>query len=230
MPGNPTASAAPPTVSRGQVVVAVVRRGGPKVLEATVIPGMLFYASLVSAGIGVAYLTALAWIYGCIGRRWLRHKPAPPLLILAAVGITVRTVVALLSGSTFVYFVQPIVGTVATGVVFAVSLVVDRPLIGRFAGEFWPITPEMAENPGVISLFRGLTVLWAGVNLATGALTLVLLLCLPLATFVAVKQLSGLGITATAVGVTIVWSHRIACREGIVAAPKRPALVGAIGS
>jgi len=65
------------------------------------------------------------------------------------------------------------------------------------------------------------------VNLATGALTLVLLLCLPLATFVAVKQLSGLGITATAVGVTIVWSHRIACREGIVAAPTRPTLVGA---
>jgi len=195
------------------------------VIEATVIPGILFYASLVGAGVGLAYVTALAWIYGCIVRRWVRRRPAPPLLILAAVGITVRTAVAILSGSTFIYFVQPIVGTVATGGVFVISLIVDRPLIARFAGEFWPITPEMAENPGVVSLFRGLTMLWAGVNLATGMLTFVLLVCLPLTTFVAVKQASGLGITVTAIAVTIVWSHRIACREGIVTAPRRTAVV-----
>ena len=101
------------------------------------------------------------------------------------------------------------------------SLVIDRPLIGRFAGDFWPMTPEVAENPGVVSLFRGLTVLWAGVNLTTAALTLGLLLSLPLATFVAVKQVTGLGITVAAIAVTIIWSHRIACREGIVRAPAR---------
>jgi hypothetical protein len=44
---------------------------------------------------------------------------------------------------------------------------------------------------------------------------------LPLATFVAVKQVAGLGITVAAIAVTIIWSHRIACREGIVRAPAR---------
>jgi Protein of unknown function (DUF3159) len=215
----------PPTVSRRQVVAAVARRGGPKVVEATLIPGVLFYGCLLSGGLGLAYLGAVTWIYGCLARRCLRRRPVPPLLVLSAVGITVRTAVAMWSGSSFLYFVQPVVGTVATGGVFIVSLAVGRPLIGRFAGDFWPITPDMAENPGVVSLFRGLTVLWAVVNMATATLTFILLLWLPLATFVAAKQISGLGITVAAIAVTIMWSHRVACREGIVRAPLRAALV-----
>jgi Protein of unknown function (DUF3159) len=220
-PAASTAGAAtPPEISKRAVVVAVLRRGGPKLLEATVIPGFLFYLALVLGGLPVAYLTALAWIFGCLARRLVTGRAVPPILILGAVGISVRTAVAVATGSRFLYFAQPILGTVATGGVFLVSLVVGRPLIGRLADDFWPITPEMAINPRVLSLFRGLTMLWAGVNMASAALTLTLLLSLPLTTFVAVKQVSGLAITVSAVVVTIVWSHRTACREGIVSAPR----------
>lgn len=218
-PGTRLSDARPPVVSKRQVVAVVLRRGGPKVVEATLIPGALFYVCLVTGGLTLAYLSALSWVYGCMGRRWLRRRPPSVLLVLAAVGITARTAVALWTGSAFIYFVQPVAGTVLTGAVFIGSLVIDRPLIGRFAGDFWPMTPEVMENPGVVSLFRGLTVLWAGVNLTTAALTFGLLLSLPLATFVAVKQVTGLGITVSAIAVTIIWSHRIACREGIVRAP-----------
>jgi len=108
------------------------------------------------------------------------------------------------------------------GGVFLVSIAIGRPMIGRLATDFWPVTPEQADNPRVRSLFRGLTVLWAGVNLATATLTFVLLVWLPLETYVAVKQVSGLGITASAIAITIVWSHRTACREGMVrATPSR---------
>lgn len=79
----------------------------------------------------------------------------------------------------------------------------------------------MAQNPRVVSLFRNLTILWAGVSLTTATISFVLLLYLPLSTFVAVKQVSGLGITVAAVTLTIVWSHRTACREGILSAPRR---------
>jgi len=217
----------PPEISKRGVVLAVARRGGPKLLEATIIPGALFYVCLVVGGIGFAYVTAIAWIYGCVLRRLVQHRGIPSILILGAIGITVRTAVAVGSGSTFVYFAQPILGTVATGGVFLMSLVIGRPLIGRLASDFWPITPEMAANPRILALFRRLTVLWAVVNLTTATVTFLLLLYLPLATFVAVKQASGLGITATAIAVTIIWSHRIACREGVVTAPPpRAALVG----
>src|SRR5207237_573178 len=106
-----------------------------------------------------------------------------------------------------------ILSTVATGCVFLTSLVVGRPLIARLAIDFWPVTDAMQENPRIVALFRGLTVLWAGVNLVVAGITFVLLLWLPLETFVAVKQFSGLGVTCAAIGLTITWSHRVACRE-----------------
>lgn len=218
-----TGGACAPVVSKRAVVVAVARRGGPKLLEATVVPAVLFYRCLVWGGLGLAYFSAVAWLYGSLARRLALRRGVPPLLIVGVVGITVRTAVAVWSGSTFVYFAQPIVATVATGGVFLVSLIAGRPLIARLADDFWPITPEMAANPGVVSLFRGLTALWAGVSLATAALTFVLLVWLPVATFVVVKQVSGSAITVAAVAVTIVWSHRTACREGIVSAPQQGA-------
>jgi hypothetical protein len=211
----------PPELSKRSVLVAVLRRGGPKILEASVAPAVLFYACLVFGSLGLAYITAIGWLYGCLARRVVRRQPVSQVLVLSVIGITVRTAVAVGSGSSFMYFAQPILGTVVMAGVFLASLVGGRPLIGRLAHDFWPITPEMAANPRVNSLFRGLTVLWAGVNLATAAITLLLLLWLPLSTFVVAKQLSGWGITFSAVAVTIAWSHRTACREGIVLAPAR---------
>src|SRR5579872_1241363 len=52
--------AGPPEFSKRGVVMAVVRRGGPKLLEATIIPGALFYLCLIAGGLGFAYLTAIA--------------------------------------------------------------------------------------------------------------------------------------------------------------------------
>jgi hypothetical protein len=215
------ASATPPEISKRAVVLAVARRGGPHLLEATFVPAALFYCCLVWGGLALAYITALGWMYGAVARRLARRRKVPIILVLGVVGITVRTATALASGSTFVYFVQPILGTTATAGVFLLSLVYGRPLIGRLAIDFWPITPEMADNPRVISLFRGLTVLWAGINLATAAATLTLLLCLPLATFVAAKQASGLAISTTGIVVTVCWSHHVACQEGVLMSPRR---------
>ena len=182
-------------------------------------PAVLFYACLVFGSLGLAYITAVGWLYGCVARCLVRRQPVPQILVLSAIGISVRTAVAIGSGSTFMYFAQPILGTVVTAGVFLASLVGGRPLIGRLADDFWPITPEMHANPRVTSLFRGLTILWAGVNLATASVTFLLLLSLPLSTFVVAKQLSGWVITLGAIALTIAWSHRTACSEGIVAQP-----------
>ena len=209
----------PPELSKRSVLVAVLRRGGPKVLEASVAPAVLFYVCLVFGSLGLAYAVAIGWLYGCVARCVVRRRPVPQILVLSAIGISVRTAVAIGSGSTFMYFAQPILGTVVTAGVFLASLAGGRPLIGRLADDFWPITPEMHTNPNITSLFRGLTILWAGVNLATASVTFVLLLWLPLSTFVVAKQVSGWAITLSAIALTIAWAHRTACAEGIVARP-----------
>jgi hypothetical protein len=207
--------ATPPPSSRA-ILAAVLRRGAPRLIEATIIPAVLFYMCLTFAGTTTAIVAVLVWAYGAVAFRLVRRRAVPPILFLAVVGITVRTLVALASGSTFIYFFQPILGTVATGAVFLLSLGLRRPLVARLASEFCPVDEETAGRPAVIRLFRGLTILWAGVSLATAATTMVLLLWLPLATFVAAKMISGLVITCSAIALTVSWSLRIAKREDLV--------------
>src|ERR1700736_4694680 len=96
-------SARPPELSRRAVVVAVARRGGPHLLEATFVPAVLFYCCLVWGGLTLAYVTALGWMYSALVRRLVRRRKVPIILVLGVVGITVRTAMALASGSTFIY-------------------------------------------------------------------------------------------------------------------------------
>jgi hypothetical protein len=219
--GDPSEPSELPHLSKRAIVASVVKRGGPRLLEASFIPTALFWTALTFGSIGVAYLVAIAWTYGCLGRRLYRGAPVTGVLVLASIGITIRTALAVGSGSTFVYFAQPIIGTVVTAGVFLVSIALGRPLIGKLAHDFWPITEEQAELPRVRRLMVSLTVLWAGVNLATASTTLVLLLSLDLTTFLAAKQITGLAITSTAIAVTIAWSHRTASAEGIIAPSRR---------
>ena len=204
-------------VSKLAVFVAVVRRSGPHLLEASLVPTALFYCGLAAAGLAGAYIAALAWLYAAVLCRVIRHRPVPPLLVLGVIGITVRTTVAFASGSSFLYFAQPVASSVVMGCVFLVSLLVGRPMVERLALEFWPLTPEMLARPAVTRLLRRLTLLWAAVNLTIGATTLTLLLWLPLAAYVAVKQVASLTLTGLAIAVTIDLSVRTARREGFVA-------------
>lgn len=213
----------PPELSKRTIVVAVARRGGPRLLEASIVPSLIFFTCLAWGSIGWAYLAAIAWTYGCVVRRVARGEQVTGVLVLASISITLRTALAVGSGSTFVYFAQPIIGTVVTGTVFLISIALRRPLIGKLASDFWPITPEQCEIPRVRRLMRALTLLWAGVNMATAAVTFVLLMSLPMTTFVAAKQVSGLAITISAIAVTIAWSHRTAVDEGIVSPSTRRA-------
>jgi hypothetical protein len=203
-------------LSRAAVFGSVVRRSGPHLLEASLIPTALFYACLVMVGLGTAYAAALLWLYASVAVRLVKHLPIPPLLVLGVVGITVRTTVAVASGSSFFYFAQPVANSLVMTGVFLISIVIGRPLIEKLALEFWPLTPELLAVPSVSRLLRGLTFLWAGVNLAIGATTLTLLVTLPLATYVAVKQIASLALTGAGIAVTIDRSLRVARREGYV--------------
>ena len=214
----------PAATSMVSVFVGVVRRAGPHVIEASLIPTALFYCSLVIVGLGAAFATALAWVYAAILCRLASHRAIPPLLVLGAIGITVRTAVAMASGSSFLYFAQPIAGSVVMGCVFLVSVVVGRPMVERLALEFWPLTPEMLARPAVTRLLRRLTFLWAAVNLAVGATTFAMLVWLPMPTYVALKQPVSLVITGAGIAVTIHRSIRTAHREGFVAAHPPPRL------
>ena len=204
--------------SRRRVVAAVTRRLVPYLIEATIIPTALFYTLLLVGDMRWALTGALAWSYGAIVRRAIRGRSVPGLLILATIGITVRTIVYLLSHNDFIYFVGPILRTTLTGLVFAASVVFGRPLIARFAGDFCPLAPDVSVRPGIVRLFTRLTLLWATVNALAAASSLALLLTVPVAVFVVTAAVSAWIVTCTGVVLTVFDSVTTARREGLVTA------------
>jgi uncharacterized membrane protein len=201
--------------SKGAVVVAVTKRLVPYLIEATLIPTLLFYAFLITLDLRWAFVAALGWCYAAVARRMVGGRPIPALLLLGCLGITVRTGVYLLSGNAFV---QPILRTLVTAAVFGLSVVIGRPLIARFAADFCPLSPEVEARPGIVHLFRRLTYLWAGVNASAAAVSLTLLLTVPTAVFVGTATVAAWAITCTGVILTVSDSVRTARGEGLATA------------
>ena len=194
----------------------MARRGLPGIIEASLVPSALFLIVTASFSATTAMIAVMVWGYSTILRHVLRGKEVPSVLVLAMFGLTVKTLVGVVSGSTFAYFLQPIATTVAVGGLFFGSVLIGRPLIARIAHDFCPISPEVASRPSVVRLFVGLTVLWASVQLVNAGATLGMLLSLPTTLFVVVKPAASLVISAAAVVITVCWALRIAHREELV--------------
>lgn len=204
--------------SKLSVVGAVTRRLVPYLIEATLIPTLLFYAFLITLDLRWGIVAALGWCYAAVGRRLVGRRPVPGLLVLGCLGITVRSVIYLSSGNAFVYFVQPILRTVVTAATFGISVWIGRPLIARFARDFCPLTEDVRVRPAIVQLFRRLTYLWAGVNAAAAAVSLTLLLTMSTAVFVGTATVAAWAITCTGVILTVSDSVRTARAEGLATA------------
>ncbi len=209
-------SAPPSALPRRHVLGAVARRGLPGVLEASLVPSAIFLVVTALFGTATAMIAVLVWGYSTILRRVLRGRRVPSVLVLAMFGLTTKTLLGILSGSTFAYFLQPVATTIAIGAVFMASVLVGRPLIARIAHDFCPITPEVASRPAVVRFFAGLTVLWAVAQLVSAGATLSMLMTLPTTLFVVLKPAASLLISATAVTITVCWALRTARREELV--------------
>jgi hypothetical protein len=194
----------------------ILRRVGLSLLVACVIPAVVFYTVFAVAGVWTAILAALGWSYGAIAWRALTGRRTSGLLILTAIVMTGRTVIALATDSTFLYFLQPIISDGVVGTTFLLSLATARPLVARLAGDFYPMDHELAMRPRIRRLFWHLTMMWAVLCLGKAAMTMWLLQSTSLDTFVLVKSITMLSINALAVGATIGFAVVVARKEGML--------------
>jgi hypothetical protein len=194
----------------------LVRHALPHVLEGTVIPLALFLASLRFLGIWGAMIAGLGWVYAAIGRRMLTRQPVPGVLVLGAVTITARTVVAIISGSVVVYFLQPTLGTALVATAFLLSVPLGRPLAERLAKDFCPIPDGVLANAHVRRFFLQISLLIAFAQLANAGITLWLLFSQSLATFLVVKTLVSWALTGGAIATSFWWFHHSMRRHGVL--------------
>jgi hypothetical protein len=195
----------------------LARHAVPHVIEGTVVPLVLFLLTLHFVGVWGAVLIGMGWTYIAVGRRLVTGQRVPGILLLAAVTITARTAVAIVSGSVVVYFLQPTLGTALVACAFLLSVPLRRPLAERLARDFCPIPSGVLAQAPVRRFFLQITLLWAFTQLANAAVTLWLLFSQSLATFLVAKTLVSWGLTGTAIVVSTIWFHRSMRRHGIVA-------------
>ena len=198
---------------------AIARHAAPNLLMATLVPTGLFYVGWYAQGRSMAFALALGWALTIVAWRAVRRQRIPALLVLTTTLLVIRTIVGFMSGSTTVYFFQPVVTATLIGGMFLLSVAAGQPLISRLAGDFCPLPPSVSERDEVRRHFRNLSFLWAAVYFANAVVTLLLLLNLPVTTFVATKTFTGLTIEWTGAAITGIWSVRVARRAGLVRQP-----------
>ena len=191
----------------------VVARVAISLVVAVVIPAFLLWAMLVTFGFGVAVTVVLSWMAGAMCWRRATGRPVSGLLLLGLTVMSLRTALTLMTGSTFIYFVQPAIADFVIAAVFLGSLWTARPVVAQLAPDFYPMDAVRAARPEICTHFRRLTVLWGLIMLAKGIVTLWLLATLSTVDFVVVKSCAIFSLTVLASTITIAWSFLVLRRE-----------------
>lgn len=198
----------------------------PSVLDGLIVPTALFYMVLMLDDFQGALYAALGWAYLAIVRRIVKRERVAGVLVLSAVLLTFRTALALASGSSFVYFVQPAGATVLVALAFFTSVVIGRPLTEKLAQDFCPLDPQMLTNTHVRKFFMRLSLLWAVVLMSNAGLVLWLLVASSLRSFVVEKTAVTVGLTVAGIAVSVFWfiyamrTNGISVSFGTVAGPQ----------
>jgi hypothetical protein len=213
-----TGAFAPPLVSVAPALEAprlrdVVGRVAVSLVVAVLVPAFLLWAMLVLFDFAVAVTVVLSWMAGAMCWRRATGRPVSGLLLLGLTVMSLRTAVTLMTGSTFIYFVQPAIADFVIAAVFLGSLWTSRPVVAQLAPDFYPLDDVRAARPRICSHFRRLTLLWGMVMLAKGIVTLGLLATLSTVDFVVVKSCAIFSLTVLASTITIAWSYVVLRHE-----------------
>lgn len=195
----------------------LARTAALRLLESTIAPLVIFYGLLSVTGLRWGLLAALGWSYSAMLVRARGGRRIPGILLLGAALLTIRTGLALATGSVFVYFLQPTLGTFAiAGLFLATTRFSSQPLVERLAHDFCPLPDSLMGNGMLRRFFLRISLLWALVYAVNGATTLVLLLTSSLGTFLVMRTAASTALTVGAIACSYVWFRKSLRSEGVV--------------
>jgi hypothetical protein len=185
------------------------------VLLASVIPMGLFYAALLVFGLKTAITVAVLWYYAGLALRVTRGRPLLGTAMLGASLMTVRAVVGFWTGSAFVFFLQPVAGTIATATALALTALAGRPLLERLAHDFVPVPSALASRLRHTRFFGHASMVWALTYMINAFGTVWLLTRSSLGSFLILKTVLSPVLTAIAIATTYALFRTTMRREGV---------------
>jgi intracellular septation protein A len=192
---------------------------------ASVFPMVVFYLTYAWAGLRAAVVVTIAWYYAGLLWRLARRKPVLSAALLGAGLLTLRGVVMLWTGNAFLYFLQPVAGTVGTATAIAVTALAGRPLLERLAHDFVPLPPALTERLRANRFFRYASALWALTYLVNAVGTVWLLSNASLGGFMLLKTLMSPVLTVLSVVLTFALFRLLMRRERVQIRWGHPAIV-----
>jgi intracellular septation protein A len=193
---------------------SLLRHGGLRIVEATVIPLGLFYLLFQLQGLRSALVAALAWSYLVIIVRLVRRRPVPGLLLIATAMLTLRSGISFATDNAFVYFLQPTLGNFAVAALFLLSVRLGRPLARRLADDICPLPAHLLDRAPIIKIFSRITILWALVNIANGSTALCALLSSSLGGLLFARTVGSFTLMVAAVYLSYRWFRQCLHGEG----------------
>jgi intracellular septation protein A len=194
----------------------LVRHGGKHLLESTLVPLCLFYLLLTVVGLDGGLIAALSWSVLALGRRVVLRKKIPSVLILTTALLVARTVLGLVTGSVFLYFLQPTLQNFLIAFVLLASLPFGRPFLAKLADDFCAFPTSVTEHPRVVRFFRRVSLLWALVFVTNGVTTLYILAKATVGDFLMVSTAGSYSVVGVAIVISLIWFRRSLRGEGIV--------------
>jgi hypothetical protein len=183
----------------------VGRRAAPQILEGALIPFGLFLGTMTIAGTGAAMGVGLGWSAIAIVRRTVRSRRVPTIILVGAAMLIVRAVIALTTGSPFLYFLQPTLGAGVLASGFLFSVVLGRPLARRFAADLGLLPFHIFHEPVLHRFFQRVSLMWAAVVLANAAFAFWLLVTQSTTVFLVAQTIGSIVIIATAIVASTLW-------------------------
>jgi intracellular septation protein A len=188
-------------------LTALIRHALPRFVEGVIAPVAVFYAAFALLGFNGALAAAVTWVYGGLIWRYLRGHGVSGMLLLAALGVTVRAALAAATGSPVVYFLQPTLGTLLVSMAFLASVPLRRPLAQKLATEMVPMPEAFLRHARVRQFFLRISLLWSLVFFTNALISLWMLFNESISVYLWVRTSLVTGLGAAAIAVSI-WSFR----------------------
>ena len=194
----------------------MLRRGMPQFAGEAVAPVVAFYVAWKVWGLGpaiivstIAYLLLAAWI--------VRRGRDVTLVAVGAVFVVIQALVGLASHSATVYLAQPVVLSALWSLAYFGSVAIRRPLIGVFAGAWYPFPAWFRESEPYTREFGMQSFVWGVYCLARAGLRLWALVDSGVGGFVVVSLVTGTPLLAALIAWGIWHARRTFARLDVSA-------------